>query len=63
MSEEQALVDEEQVEHKKKGSFPFILSVIIIAIVIVFVALVITVLVVDDFKNLGELFNYIGKQF
>ena len=63
MADETTMIDEEKPERKKKGPLGFILSVIIIGIIIVFVALLITSIVVDDFNNIGELFEYIGYQF
>ena len=50
-------------QEKKKGKqgWKTVLPIIIIAVVIVFAALLITVLLVDDFKTIGDLFSFIGS--
>lgn len=52
-----------RAEKKKKRQRTTVLSIIIIAIVIVIATLFITVLVVHDFKTIGDLISFIGKQF
>ena len=48
---------------KRKGQgWRTVLPIVIIAVVIVFAALLITVLLVDDFKSIGDLFSFIGSQ-
>ena len=52
-------------EMKKKNNRDHIawIAIIIIAVVIVFASLLITVLIVPEFKTIGDLFAFIGKQF
>jgi len=52
--------DGEKKKKKKKSGW---IPIVIIAVVIVFVALLLTVLLVKDFNTLGDLFNFLGKQF
>ena len=55
----------EETENKKKNTRDkkAWIPIVIIAVVIVVVTLFITVWVVDDFKTIGDLFNFIGSQF
>ena len=62
MADENITVDEKKEENNSRNKKAWI-GIIIIGVVIVFVALLLTVLIVPEFRSLGDLFNFIGKQF
>jgi len=62
MADENTKIDEKKEEDNSRNKKAWI-GIIIIGVVIVFVALLLTVLIVPEFRSLGDLFDFIGKQF
>ena len=63
MTEETNVTGAPEKEKKNKRDKKAWIAIIIIAVIIVFASLLITVLIVPEFKTLGDLFAFIGKQF